>query len=493
MQNFPHITDQHTVDLELRRRESGGPYLLYTGPDKKVEGRWRALKTLRPALSMALPRARDRFINVALNWMSIWPHPNLVSAEQIIFIENRSYVALDYATQGNLRQCIRQNLQPAQALYYAQMIASGLRALHSPDREIPRKQMPHGNLKPENILVQGNGLVQLSDIGFANILNGGSAFILLESSGGRGDSMAYRAPESWAQGYKPSRVADMYAFGIILCELLTGHHPLTDLNDGERLTRNAWHAAHTRRYQREPRPLAPAVSEIVELLYRRCLSPRHKARPTAHEAVIFLQNEARRHGWPVYAEAEVMARTPENKIWMWVRLANALEQCGFYSEAHTYAENALKVDPRNPQMLSIRASYLARKGQTEEAVRVFEDALAAQPVDARASKLSRTGAWAVTHRQDSGFEKAEQAFLKALSQAPQNAELWRQRAVNELSWAYAVIDTEWQSDMMFHLDQAVRSSQMACLFSPGHTPTAQLLALAQRLRHTLLHDPMSEA
>jgi tetratricopeptide (TPR) repeat protein len=492
MQTFPHITDQHTVDLELRRRESGRAYLLYTGPDKKVEGRWRSLKTLRPALSMAWPRAGDRFINEALNWMSIWPHPNLVSAEQIVFIENRSYVALAYATQGNLRQRIRQNLQPVQALYYAQMIASGLRALHSPDPEIPREKMPHGNVKPENILVQGNGLVQLSDIGFANILNCESALALLESSGGRGDSMAYRAPESWAQGYKPSREADMYAFGVILCELLTGCHPLTDLNDGERLPRHAWFATHTRRYQREPRPLAPAVSEIVELLYQRCLSLRHKARPTAHEAVIFLQDEARRHGWPVYAEAEVMARTPENKMWMWVRLANALEQCGFSSEAHKYAESALKVDPQNPQMLSIRASYLARKGQTDEAVRVLEDALATQPHGARASKPSLTG-WAVTLGQATGLEKAEETFVAALSRASQNAVLWRQRAVNELSWAYAVIDTERQSDMMFHLDQAVRFSETAHLLSLDHAPTAQLVAIAQRLRDTLSHDPTSGA
>lgn len=360
MNSMLRLADSTTIDLEVRDRRSGIFGVVYCGPDKMAGRRWRALKALRPLISAAQPSTRERFISAGLTWMSIWPHANLVSVEGIATINHHEYIALPYATHGNMRKCIRNGVQFGQALLFAQMIAAGLKALHNPDPIFPRNWIAHGNLKPENILIQDHGLAQLSDIGLVNVVkNDTRSLLMFESSGARGDTIAYRAPEQWASARKVSRKADMYAFGIILYELLTGHHPLCDSEDIPDEAR--WRWAHEHSQPRGLRSIVHTLPAVAEELYLRCLSRHPAQRPTAHEALTVLQRVARQLKEPVYSVQDVLARTTEHAIVALERLATTFAQFHCSCEARQLVEHILSLDPQNPVALNIQAGLPARR------------------------------------------------------------------------------------------------------------------------------------
>lgn len=90
--------------------------------------------------------------------------------------------------------------------------ARGLTFIHSSCKSL---RLSHGNIKSTNILLDKNGNVRISDFGISVFSS--PAIADARSSG-------YHAPES-ADGRKPSQKADVYSFGVLLLELLTGKCP----------------------------------------------------------------------------------------------------------------------------------------------------------------------------------------------------------------------------------------------------------------------------
>lgn len=90
--------------------------------------------------------------------------------------------------------------------------ARGLAKIHA---EYSAAKVPHGNVKSSNILLDKNGVACISDFGLSLLLNPVHAIARL---GG------YRAPEQ-EQNKRLSQQADVYSFGVLLLEVLTGRAP----------------------------------------------------------------------------------------------------------------------------------------------------------------------------------------------------------------------------------------------------------------------------
>lgn len=93
--------------------------------------------------------------------------------------------------------------------------ARGLAWIHE---EYSGEKIPHGNVKSSNILLDKNGAACISDFGLSLLLNPVHAIARL---GG------YKAPEQ-AETKRLSQKADVYAFGVMLLEVLTGRAPAAE-------------------------------------------------------------------------------------------------------------------------------------------------------------------------------------------------------------------------------------------------------------------------
>ncbi|MHA1598268.1 MAG: protein kinase domain-containing protein [Alphaproteobacteria bacterium] len=128
------------------------------------------------------------------------------------------YYITEYVEGPTLRQWMDDNPNPHidRVRDIIGQIAVGIRAFH-------RKEMIHQDLKPENIIIDGDGTVKIIDFGSVKIAGLEDVASPLDNPGLLG-TIDYTAPE-YLLDEPPSNRADIYSLGIIAYEMLSGHHP----------------------------------------------------------------------------------------------------------------------------------------------------------------------------------------------------------------------------------------------------------------------------
>src|SRR5262249_55669639 len=174
-----------------------------------------AIKVLSPLLSRnpdALERLR-REVSAARRVT----HPNVIRIHDISEANGLSYISMEYFEGINLRDLIRQkgSLSLNATYQIASQICDGLDAANT-------KGIVHRDLKSQNIIINKSNQIKIIDFGLARgeHLDGMTATGLIMGT------PEYMAPEQVA-GKNVDERADIYSFGVILYELLTGKVPFT--------------------------------------------------------------------------------------------------------------------------------------------------------------------------------------------------------------------------------------------------------------------------
>ena len=199
---------------------AGGVGTVYRGTQTKL-ARDVAIKEINEVFNVFAQVKRedivDRFIEIVQEQSSL-VHPNIVQLFDVETTVEYPYVVMQYAPNGNLRRLIEMDERPnlSVALKYFLQILNGLSTAHAGG-------VVHGNIKPENVVLDAAGNAMLSDFGMSR---------LVESEGGRGGqvyvgvgTVAYMAPEQFQNPGAGSVKTDIYALGIMFYEMLTGKVP----------------------------------------------------------------------------------------------------------------------------------------------------------------------------------------------------------------------------------------------------------------------------
>lgn len=178
------------------------------------DGRMVAVKRLRDAN----PCARDEFHRY-MDLIGRLRHPHLVPLRAFYYARQEKLLIYDYLPNGNLHDRLHgHKMSGESALDWTTRVrlllgaARGLACIH---REYRTSGVPHGNVKSTNVLLDKDGAARVADFGLALLLSPAHAIARL---GG------YTAPEQ-QDDKRLSQEADVYSFGVLVLEALTGKAP----------------------------------------------------------------------------------------------------------------------------------------------------------------------------------------------------------------------------------------------------------------------------
>jgi Tol biopolymer transport system component len=173
---------------------------------------------------MASEAEKTRFVHEAQAAAAL-NHPNICTIYEIDEAEGQAFIAMEFVEGQSLKDKIASGPaiplrsvegkagQVASVIDFAFQIAEGLQAAHE-------KGITHRDIKPANIMVSTKGQVKIMDFGLAKLPDRTK----LTKSGSTLGTVAYMSPEQ-VQGMEVDHRTDIWSFGVVLYELLTGELP----------------------------------------------------------------------------------------------------------------------------------------------------------------------------------------------------------------------------------------------------------------------------
>ena len=245
----------------------GGMGEVYRAHDRRL-GRDVAVKVLPPSMASD-PEALARFEREA-RAVAALNHPAIVALHDVGMQDGTAYVVTELLDGETLRDRLERDgaLPLRRLLGLAVQVAQGLGAAHT-------RGIVHRDVKPENIFLLADGRVKLLDFGIARQVPPADAVnetVLVTRPGIIMGTFGYLAPEV-IRGEPATPQSDIFAFGIVLYEALTGENPFRRETVAETLSAVL---------RDEPPPLAsrvPAVPPTLARLVHWCLEPRAGDRP----------------------------------------------------------------------------------------------------------------------------------------------------------------------------------------------------------------------
>ena len=206
----PYVVRRHLGD--------GGMGSVWLAEDVRLH-RLVALKTLR-ASQGSDSTARERLMREARAAAAL-NHGNIATVHDVLEIDGDITIVFEYVDGNTLATVLRDGPWPFDRVVRCGIqLARALAAAHA-------HGVVHRDLKPSNVIVGGDGEIKVLDFGIARLLSHGTTVTTsgeTSTGGGFVGTPAYAAPEQMVSSAVDER-ADLYALGVILFELCTGHRP----------------------------------------------------------------------------------------------------------------------------------------------------------------------------------------------------------------------------------------------------------------------------
>jgi serine/threonine-protein kinase len=203
------LSDRYRLDAQIG---TGGMSTVYRAFDTTLE-RTVAVKLMHREMS-ADEDQLERFRREARAVAQL-SHPHIVSVIDAGEDDNRPFIVLEYVEGETLKDRIRRmgRLPVDEAIAYSIEIARALQCAHA-------RGIVHRDIKPQNVLIDGEGSAKVTDFGIARSLDEDG----LTADGRVLGTTDYVSPEQ-ALGHAVNGQSDLYSLGVVLFEMLTGDVP----------------------------------------------------------------------------------------------------------------------------------------------------------------------------------------------------------------------------------------------------------------------------
>lgn len=379
----------------------------------------KALKTFQE-WCLNSPNSVERFTREAQTWIKLGNHPHIVKADLIHLIDRRPFIFLEFIAGTDLANKIRsQKLSIQDVLKFSIHFCRGMAYAET---KIPG--FIHRDIKPANCLITSDNILKVTDFGLVKSIDKSDFDASLKPQVSKSETqifktqagqlgvgtIPYMSPEQFADFKNSTTQSDIYSFGIMLFEMLTGNLPFTGTTAEEFI----FH--HFRTIPVDPRRLNTIIPKELAEITLECLQKHSLERPknfrdleikfseilskNYNESVEVITEEENSWSDSVnqatslqvlgkYQEAievfdSVINKTndlsPDLAI-VWANKANALFSLGKADEALECINQALSLDKHLGTAWNNKGEILSRLGKNEEALATYNQALVINPDD----------------------------------------------------------------------------------------------------------------
>jgi len=291
----------------------GGMGRVYKATDKELS-RTVAIKVVRQGV-VGEEDALNRFKQELILASKI-SHKNILRIHDMGEVAGMKFITMAYVEGQDLHQLIRDNpkLPLERIVKFAQQLAGALAAAHAED-------VVHRDLKPQNILVDASDQLYIADFGLAKSYAAGA--VGMTQTGAFLGTPRYMSPEQ-VEGKPTDGRSDLYAFGLILYEMVAGDVPFT----GESTLKVMYQRLQER--PKSPKSTNPSVPAWLDNVIMRCLEKDPEDRyQNAYEILADLQggqsvsglsrSGISRIGGVSRSGSSIQIQLPEfaNRRWIW--------------------------------------------------------------------------------------------------------------------------------------------------------------------------------
>lgn len=190
---------------------SGGMSVVYKALCHRLH-RYVAIKILRDEMA-ADAELKSRFQTEA-QAVAMLSHPNIVSVYDVSHTDDVEYIVMELIDGVTLKQYMAEKgaLSWQETLFFSTQICKALQHAHE-------HGIVHRDIKPQNVMIDKDGVVKVADFGIAALENMNEA-----RTGTAIGSVHYIAPEQ-AKGLDADTRSDLYSLGVVMYEMLTGRQP----------------------------------------------------------------------------------------------------------------------------------------------------------------------------------------------------------------------------------------------------------------------------
>ena len=413
-QNSENLTEQMTQtraelkvgdvlggEFEIRKIiGKGGMGSVYVAYGKKVWMEMVALKSFKEVSSWDR-KAREALKQEAYTWVKLEKHNNIVEAKTIEEFHGKIYVVMEYIDGGDLEELMKEiNLDITQSIDYSIQFCNGM------EYAAGTMKMVHRDIKAGNILITKDNILKITDFGVATTSYQGDY---------SGMTLPYASPEQCREimGEKVmvDTRADIYSFGVVLYEMLTGKLPFHGI------TRKDYISQHLNIDPELPSTLNSKIPSKLDDIVKKCLNKDPNAR---YHNFGMLKEELlklyRKHTGNDYVMPD---RSRELDEWELNNKGYALNQLQRSAEAISCFDQALKINPQHEFSWINKGIALFDMQRYDEAIACYDKAIKIDPQSSFPWN-NKGNTYLAMHR----YAEAKTSFDNALKIDPEDDAIW---------------------------------------------------------------------